>query len=563
MNWLWTPRDTWKPSWLGCVSGYSGSHLTCDLVAGATAASVALPIGMAVAINSGFPPETGIYSAIVASLCASLLGGSRFQIGGPSAAFVFFSPGVVRLYGVHGLQMLTLMAGFMLIFLGLTRLGSAVKLLPAPVLIGFANGIAILIAAKQVGLVLGWGAMGEPGETLPLLMRFIEHPSSANPVSCAVAVGSLIVILLARKVTKRLPGSLIALVTTAGAVRLFDAHVETIGNRFGGIPAGLPAFTLPFFHPDLIAALLVPAFAAAILIAMESLMAAAVTDVGSGDRHNSGAELVSQGVSNFLVPMFGGIPVAGAVARTLVNARSGANTPLAGLVHVITLSLVLVFGAPLAGFVPIATLAVVMLVLAFNLSLWREALSIIRLDLMAKISWTATLVLTISAGLTVTVEAMLVLAVLHCVQRVSVAARETGAVVSDKTTGTRVLDVATILSGMSEGADHKPSLIGRRYPGVEKLAPIVILSMEDIATSDLDRLEGFCDSLKDSGRVLLICGISRQSPALKRHPEFVEHIGMRNVLPHLPAAIRRASEISDRFLGVGERLAHSLAEAAL
>ncbi|WP_321474107.1 SulP family inorganic anion transporter [uncultured Paludibaculum sp.] len=533
------------------------------MVAGVTAAAVALPVGMAVGINSGFPPETGIYSAIFASLCGSLLGGSRFQIGGPSAAFVFFSASIVKQYGWPGLQMVTLMAGFILIFLGLTKLGATVKLLPASTLIGFANGIAILIAVKQVGLVLGWGTMGTPGETLPLLLRLAEHPSSANPVSCVLAAGSLIVILLAPKMTKRLPGSLIALVIAAGAVWFFGAPVETIGSRFGGMPSGLPVFTIPLFRAELIAPLVIPAFAAAILISVESLLAAAVTDTVSGDRHSSGTELIGQGVSNLLVPMFGGIPAAGAVARTVVNSRSGANTPLAGLVHVLALCSVLVFAAPLTRFVPLATLAAIMLVLAFNLSLWREVRLILRLDLTARISWLIVVVLTVCAGLTVAVEAMLALAVLHYVRRASLASGAVPQVTSDETIGGGILDMATVLSSAREDGDcrHKP--MGWRCARLEKLAPIVIVSVEDITNSDLPGLEEFCDLLKGSGRILLICGISRQSAILRRYPKFIERIGKRNVLPHLPAALKRASDISDRFLGVGERLAGSLAQAPL
>lgn len=563
MTWLWTPRETWKPRWLGCVSGYSRSRLVSDVVAGVTAGAVALPVGMAVSISSGFPPETGIYSAIVASLCASLLGGSRFQIGGPSAAFIFFSAGIVRQYGLPGLQLVALMAGIALIFLGLTKLGGVVKLLPASIIIGFANGIAILIAAKQVGLILGLGTIGDPVEFLPLLVRFAGPLNSANIGSCTLAAGSLIVILLAPRFTTKIPGSLVALGIAAGSVWVLRLPVETIGSRFGGIPSGLPTFTLPMFRAELIVPLIVPAFAAAILISMESLLAAAVTDTVSGDRHSSGAELIGQGVANLLVPMFGGIPVAGAVARTAVNSRSGASTPLAGLVHVLTLCVLLAIAAPVVRFVPLATLASVMLVLAFNLSLWREVPSLLRLELPAKLSWLITIALTVFAGLTLAVEVMLVLAVLHYVRRASLAGGDTQRDGSVGMNDARVSATATILSSPHELIKSGPNPIGCRYANVAKLAPIVILCVDDIASSDLFVLDGFCDLLTTSGRVLLLCGISRQSAVLRRHPAFVKHIGKRNILPHLPAALNRASEIRDRFFGVGERLAHDLAQAPL
>ena len=563
MIWLWTPQDTGKPKCMDCMSGYSTGDLYCDVLAGITAGAVALPLGMAISISSGLRPEAGIYSALIAGVFVSLLGGSRIQIGGPSAAFIFFSASIVKEYGLPGLQMFTLMTGLALLFLTLTNLCDAVKRLPPSIVVGLANAIAILIVAKQAGLLLGLRTRDEPAEFPALLKNLAVHLSALNIWSCVLAAGSLILIFLAPRFTRRIPGSLIALAVAAGAAWALGLPVETIGTRFGEIPRGLPIFTLPVIRTAQIMPLVIPAFAAAILIALESLLTEAVTDTLSGDRHSSASKLIGQGVANALVPFVSGIPVSGTAARTAVNSRSGAITPIAGLIHVVTLGMLLVLAAPLAGYIPLAALAAMLVVLALNLSAWREIPSILRLELPARLSWMATVVLVLFAGFTVAVQAALALAALLYARRASLAGGETAQLRSGGIKGEGPLAMATILTSPYEVIERLPNPMGYRDANVARLAPIVILSVNGIDTTDLPVLEGFNDLLRGSGRILLLCGISSQSAVCKRHPLFVAHLGKRNILPSLPAAIYRASELRDRFFGIGERLAQELRRTPL
>ena len=409
----------WQPRLLQTLPTYTAGDFTHDLVAGLTVGLVALPLAMAFGIASGTTPQAGIYTAILGGLLVSAFGGSRIQIGGPTGAFVVVVAGIIAQHGISGLYMVTMMAGVILLVMAFTGLGTAVKFIPRPIVIGFTNGIAILIVSTQIKDFLGLTMAEVPSEFIARLRAYASAIGTIDSATVTLALISLSVIILTPRVARRVPGQIVALLTATAAVALLDLPVETVGSRFGGIPSGLPELQVPSFRADLILPLLPSALTVAILAAVESLLSAVVADGMSGDRHNSNAELVGQGLANVAVPLVGGIPVTGAIARTATNYRAGARTPVAGLVHALTLLAVVLVAAPLARYVPMATLAAVLFVVAYNMGEWREIPDILRLDFTEILVWLITFGLTVVADLTIAVEVGMALAALLYIYRVS------------------------------------------------------------------------------------------------------------------------------------------------
>ena len=341
--------ERWLPKSILCLRDYSYDKFLRDLVAGTTVGLVALPLAMAFSIASGLTPQAGIYCAIVTGFLISLLGGSKTQIGGPTGAFVVVIAGIIAVHGVDGLFMCTVMAGVLLAILGLTGMGSAVKFIPRPIVIGFTNGIAVLIASTQIKDFFGLQIEKVPGEFLHRMAALAAHFRTLNYEATILAVATVAVLIVCRMISNRMPGAIVALLLGTAAVAIFKLPVETVGSRFGGIPSGLPHFAIPEFRADLILKLLGPALTVAMLGAIESLMSAVVADRMSNDRHNPNVELFGQGVANIISPLFGGLPATGAIARTATNIRSGAQTPVAGMIHALTLLCVILFAAPLVN----------------------------------------------------------------------------------------------------------------------------------------------------------------------------------------------------------------------
>jgi SulP family sulfate permease len=374
---------------------------------------------MAFGIASGVTPQAGIYTAIVAGFLISALGGSRVQIGGPTGAFVVIVAGIIGRFGLSGLLMVTMMAGLILLVMGVTGLGGAVKFIPRPVTIGFTNGIGVLIASTQIRDFLGLQAGVIPGDFIARIRALASHLGATDARTALVGCGSLAIIVFWPRITRRVPGSIVALVAGTAAVLLAHLPIDTIGSKFGGVPSGLPSIHVPAFRPDLILPLLPSALTVALLAAVESLLSAVVADGMSGDRHNSNVELIAQGIANVATPLVGGIPATGAIARTATNIRSGARTPVAGMVHALTLAGILLVAAPLARFIPLATLAAVLFVVAYNMGEWREIGPILKLSRADKAVWGATFALTVLADLTVAVEVGMALAALLYIYRIS------------------------------------------------------------------------------------------------------------------------------------------------
>ena len=541
-----------RPKLWQCLRTYSRSDFFADLIAGITVGLVALPLAMAFGIASGVSPQAGIYTAIIGGFIVSALGGSKIQIGGPTGAFVVIVAGIVAVHGLSGLLIVTMMAGVMLLFLGLTGLGRSIRFIPRPIVIGFTNGIALLIASTQIKDFFGLTMKTNPSEFFERMRALAGAFPTMNGTAFALAAGSLAVILIAPKWIPRLPGTILALLAATAAVAAFHLHVETIGSKFGGIPQGFPAFDIPRFRPELILPLLPSAFTVAILAAVESLLSAVVSDSMTGDRHNSNVELVAQGVANLVAPMFGGIPVTGAIARTATNFRSGGRTPVSGIVHALTLLCIVLVFAPLARFIPLATLAAVLFVVAYNMGEWREIGGILRLEIADKSVWFITFALTVAADLTVAVEVGMGLAALLYIYRIS------------QTTTVAKVTPEYIEEGRKhilQGKDfpgyltvlriHGPFMFGttdllmEETADISVYAPIVILRLRNMTVIDgtgLHALEVLCDRLKRSGRPLILCGARRQPAKFLRQAEFVEHIGQDNIQPHIEAALERARQ---------------------
>ena len=558
-------NDRWSPKLLLTLRDYKSRDFVADLIAGLTVGLVALPLAMAFAIASGVPPQAGIYTAVVAGFVISALGGSRVQIGGPTGAFVVIVAGIVAKFGVSGLLMVTAMAGAILVVMGLTGLGTAVKFIPRPITIGFTNGIAVLIASTQIKDFLGLQIGTVPTEFVARMSMLAKNISTLQWHTVALSTASLALILFVPRLTRRIPGSIVALALATACVAFFALPVATIGSAFGGIPTGLPRISIPTFRPDLILPLIPSALTVALLAAVESLLSAVVADSMTGDRHNSNVELVAQGIANMVSPLFGGIPATGAIARTATNVRSGAKSPVAGIIHALTLLMILLVAAPLARFVPLATLAAVLFVVAYNMGEWKEIPVILRLSAADKAVWAATFFLTVFADLTVAVEVGIALAALLYIYRIAQTTTvEPVTAEYIKEGRLHILQDKQLPQYVTILRIHGPFLFGttdkleEATANLNALPPVVVLRLRNMTALDatgLYALEKLADRLKKSGRTLLLCGAREQPERLLHQAEFVEHVGADNILPHVAAALERAEQINAEFGGLGNEVA--------
>ena len=544
---------SWLPASVIALRDYDAVSFRHDLVSGITVGLVALPLAMAFAIASGLPPEAGIYCAVVTGFVISALGGSRYQIGGPTGAFVVVVSQIVTEHGVSGLFMCTMMAGVILIVLGVTGTGSAVKFIPRPVVVGFTNGIAVLIASTQIRDFFGLQVGENTGEFLERMASVASHFDTLSIPATVLAAAALALILLTNRFVRVFPGTVLALVAGTLIAWMFALPVETVGSRFGGVPSGMPAVHIPPFHAGLILTLLSPAVTVAMLGAIESLMSAVVADRMSGDKHNPNVELIAQGVANVLSPMVGGLPATGAIARTATNIRSGARSPLSGIIHALTLLIVLLAGARLAGLVPMAVLAAILFVVAWNMGEWHEIPSLLRQTRTDIAVWLATFLLTVFADLTVAVEVGMILASLMFIRRVT-----STTTVSRVTHETLSEDRVHVLHGKPIPQDvtifriHGPFMFGstdkiaRIVEDLDALPRIVIIRLRNMTAIDatgLRALEELTDRIRVSGRVAIFCGAREQPRAAMEQAGLPEHVGRANFCPHVDAALDRARQI--------------------
>jgi sulfate permease, SulP family len=545
--------NAWLPKSVLLLRGYDRHKFLSDLIAGVTVGLVALPLAMAFAIASGMSPQAGIYCAIVTGFLISALGGSKTQIGGPTGAFVVVVAGIIAKHGVDGLFLCTMMAGVLLVLLGITGMGAAVKYFPRPVIVGFTNGIAILIASTQIRDLFGLRMDHVPGDFFHRMEAFAQAWNTISWPSTILSLVSLAVMILCMKFAKRVPGAIVVTFGATIAVTLFHLPIETIGTRFGGIPSGLPKLAVPHFHYDVFRQLLSSAFTVAMLGAIESLMSAVVSDRMSNDKHNPNVELIGQGVANIVSPLFGGLPATGAIARTATNVRSGAKTPVAGMIHALTLLAIVLFAAPLVKNVPLAALAAILMMVAYNMGDWEEIPQILKLTAADISVWLLTLTLTVVADLTFAVEVGMVLAALMFIRKVSRTTTVTK-VTRDYVEDGRVhiLQGKDIPSYATVFRIHGPFLFGATdkfgeiLNEVDQLPPIVILRLRNMTAIDatgLGAIHDLADQLQATGRSLLLCGAREQPARLMKQAEFERHVGVENICPSISHALRRAADV--------------------
>src|SRR5213595_284433 len=549
--------DRWLPKSILCLRDYNLTKFSKDVIAGITVGLVALPLAMAFSIASGLTPQAGIYCAMVTGFLISALGGSKTQIGGPTGAFVVVVAGIVAAHGVDGLFMCTVMAGILLVVMGATGMGTGVKFIPRPVVIGFTNGIAVLIASTQVKDFFGLHLEKVPGVFWLRMKALAASSPTWSPTATILAVATVATMLVCRILSKRIPGPIVAMLGATATAFVLKLPVETIGTRFGGIPCGLPHLVVPRWHAGLVHGLLGPAFTVAMLGAIESLMSAVVSDRMCNDRHNPNVELIGQGVANIMSPMFGGLPATGAIARTATNIRSGAQSPLAGMIHSLTLLCVLLFAAPLASYIPMAALAGILMIVAYNMGEWREIPQLLRLTKTDISIWLVTFALTVFADLTVAVEAGMILAALLFITRVP-ATTTVSQVTDDYIEDGRVhilqdkdipyyATIFRIHGPFLFGATDKINVVTEK---VHELPPVVVLRLRNMNALDatgLFALEEVAQTLHASGRALILCGAREQPLELIRQSELQQLIGHENICENVQEALRRAEEVFERL----------------
>ncbi len=540
-----------RPRLFDTLAGYRRNDLTRDIAAGLTVGVVALPLAMAFAIASGLKPESGLFTAIIAGFLISLLGGSRVQIGGPAGAFIVIVYGIVERYGVANLIIATAMSGVMLFLLGLFRLGVLVRFIPVAVVIGFTNGIAVLIALSQVKDFFGLQVGQVPADLFGMVKVLGAATSTVNPIAVLVASLSLTVIILWEQARVRwaggsgwlariavLPGTIVALVLAAVAVFLLHLPVETIESRFGGIPASLPAFSLPAFEWSTVRFLLIPASTLALLGAIESLLCARVADNLTRDRHDPNQELMAQGVANFVTPFFGGMPATGTIARTVTNIKSGAISPISGIVHAATLLLIVLVAAPLAGTIPLACLAAILLYVAWNMGQWKEFAQLRNFRLPYRVTLLAVFTLTVVLDLTVAVEVGLVVTCITFIYRISSLSRceqlSSGQHGELARAGVGV-QAFRLYGALFFGAVKLVEEIARRLP-----AQALVLDLKNLIYVDSTGAEALVDLSRrcaDARVRLVVCGLAHQPMEMANRSGWLPLIHAEDLYPDLAAAL--------------------------
>jgi len=412
-------QKAWLPKTFTSLGGYSRAQFLADLQAGMVVGIVAIPLALAFAIASGVAPEKGLITAVVAGFLVSFLGGSRVQIGGPTGAFVVIVYGIVQKHGVEGLTICVVIAGVLLILMGLARFGGAIKFIPYPVVTGFTSGIAVIIFSSQIKDLLGL-RMGEvPAPFLAKWKAYAANLPTASPAAIGVALGSLALLIVWPKISRRIPGPIVAILVASVAVAALGLRVETIGTRFGEIHAAIPAPSLPPLTLDRVRELFSPAVTVALLAAIESLLSAVVADGMIGSRHKSNVELVGQGIANIASGLFGGIPATGAIARTATNIKNGGRTPVAGMTHAVTVLLVFLYLGKWARYIPLATVAAVLVVVAYHMSEWRAFAHLFKTPRSDVAVLLTTFLLTVLIDLTVAVQVGVVLAAFLFIKRMA------------------------------------------------------------------------------------------------------------------------------------------------
>ena len=552
-----SPSFFFRPRLIDALRGYDRARLSRDIGAGLTVGVVALPLAMAFAIASGLKPEAGLFTAIIAGLLISLLGGSRVQIGGPAGAFIVIVYGILERYGLANLIIATALSGVMLFVMGLMRLGTLIRFIPVAVVIGFTNGIAVLIMVSQIKDFLGLRVASMPADFFGIVHTLSAHWGTWNPQALWLALGSLAVIVVWQRVLPALvrpgiglsrlnivPGSIVALVAASVACHLLDLQVDTIGSRFGSIPNSLPSLVWPDISWATAQHLLMPASTLAMLGAIESLLCARIADQMMGDRHDANQELMAQGIANFITPFFGGMPATGTIARTVTNVNNGATSPIAGVVHALTLLAFMLVAAPLANSIPLAALSAILMFVAWNMGEWHAFIDLQQFRLPYRVTLLSVFVLTVVVDLTVAVEVGLIAACLTFIYRISHL--------------TRSEEVSTSIPGMQglHGVQaHR--LYGALFFGAVKLVEALedhlperalVIDLKNLIyvdSSGADALLALARTCRQRRVTLVLCGLTHQPRDIAARSGLLELVTPAHCVDDLAAGLAAARRVSE------------------
>lgn len=551
-----------KPRLLQCLKNYNRKTFVADLMAGTIVGIVALPLAIAFGIASGVTPEKGIITAIVAGFVISALGGSKVQIGGPTGAFIIIIYGIIQQYGMEGLTIATLMAGVFLILFGFLHLGTIIKFIPYPIVVGFTSGIAVTIFTTQVKDLFGLNIASVPSDFIEKWICYFNNFSTVDLWSSVIGIVSVVIIMLTPKVSKKIPGSLIAIIVMTVAALLLKQFagvesIETIGDRFA-ISNSLPEATVPALSWEIIKNLVSPAITIAILGAIESLLSAAVADGVIGDHHNSNTELIAQGVANLASPIFGGIPATGAIARTMTNINNGGRTPIAGIVHAVVLLLIFLFLMPLAKYIPMACLAGVLVVVSYGMSGWRSFLALMKNPKSDVTVLLITFFLTIIFDLTIAIEVGLIIACLLFMRRMSettdvhVISNEINPDDEDSDMHLGNIEHLTIPKGVEVYEINGPYFFGAGNRFEEIMATlgdrpqVRIIRMRKVPFVDstgIHNLTNLCEMSQKEGIQIVLSGVTEKVHSQLNKAGFYDIVGQDNICSHIDIALDRAKEI--------------------
>ena len=551
-----------KPRLLQCLKNYNRKTFVADLMAGIIVGIVALPLAIAFGIASGVTPEKGIITAIVAGFVISALGGSKVQIGGPTGAFIIIIYGIIQQYGMEGLTIATLMAGVFLILFGFLHLGTIIKFIPYPIVVGFTSGIAVTIFTTQVKDLFGLNIASVPSDFIEKWICYFNNFSTVDLWSSVIGIVSVVIIMLTPKVSKKIPGSLVAIIVMTVAALLLKQFagvesIETIGDRFA-ISNSLPEATVPALSWETIKNLVSPAITIAILGAIESLLSAAVADGVIGDHHNSNTELIAQGVANLASPIFGGIPATGAIARTMTNINNGGRTPIAGIVHAVVLLLIFLFLMPLAKYIPMACLAGVLVVVSYGMSGWRSFLALMKNPKSDVTVLLITFFLTIIFDLTIAIEVGLIIACLLFMRRMSettdvhVISNEINPDDEDSDMHLGNIEHLTIPKGVEVYEINGPYFFGAGNRFEEIMATlgdrpqVRIIRMRKVPFVDstgIHNLTNLCEMSQKEGIQIVLSGVTEKVHSQLNKTGFYDIVGQDNICSHIDIALDRAKEI--------------------
>lgn len=539
-----------KPKLFSTLKGYTRAQFAKDLVAGIIVAIIALPLSIALAIASGVNPEQGLYTGVIAGFFISFLGGSRVQIGGPTAAFVVIIYGIVSQYGMSGLATATFLAGLMMIVMGLLKFGNLISFIPKTITVGFTLGIAIGILVGQLKDFLGLSMGAVPAEFTDKLVAYAQHLNTIHLPTLLIGLLALSIQIFWPRVSQKIPGSLVAIFVTTAIVQLAHLSVPTIGDLYT-IKAGLPTFSMPNISLSLVRQLLSPAFIIAILASIESLLSCVVSDGMIGSRHRSNAELVGQGVGNMMSALFGGIPATGAIARTAANVKNGGRTPIAGMTHALVLLLILLFLMPYASLIPMSCLAAILIMVAYNMSGWRTFVYMLRTapksDIVVLVT---TLLLTVFFDLVVAIEFGMVLAAFLFLKRMSDIAEVRQWVDEADNENTDALDLKVVPKNTVVYEVFGSLFFGTTNDfldiSYEEGKNALILRMRNVPAMDisgLDALEEIRETCQQRGMTLILSHVNPQPFRVMKKSGFLEKIGEKNICPNIDASLKRAAEL--------------------